>query len=143
MSYNTIIYEVDDKVLTITLNRPEKLNAFTGEMQSELIDALDRADADDNVRAIIVTGAGLHFALVRTCLLAVTRSNLLSVNLVRLKSHEMVAVCSPYEYLSVRSPLLLPSTDQLLAWVLPCSLPWTCDWLAPMRSLGLCLPAGE
>ena len=61
MSYNTIIYEVDDKVLTITLNRPEKLNAFTGEMQSELIDALDRADADDNVRAIIVTGAGRAF----------------------------------------------------------------------------------
>lgn len=61
MSYNTIIYEVDDKVLTITLNRPDKLNAFTGEMQMEFIDALDRADADDNVRAVIVTGAGRAF----------------------------------------------------------------------------------
>ena len=61
LSYNTIIYEVDDKILTITLNRPEKLNAFTGEMQTEFIDALDRSDADDNIRAVIVTGAGRAF----------------------------------------------------------------------------------
>lgn len=61
MAYNTIIYEVEDNILTITLNRPEKLNAFTREMQTEMIDALDRADADDDVRAIIVTGAGRGF----------------------------------------------------------------------------------
>ena len=53
MAYETIIYEVEDNVLTITLNRPERLNAFTREMQAEMIDALDRADADDEVRAII------------------------------------------------------------------------------------------
>jgi len=58
MTYNAILYQVDDNILTITLNRPEKMNAYTGEMQRELIDALDRADADDDVRAIIVTGSG-------------------------------------------------------------------------------------
>ena len=61
MSYNTIIYDVEDGILTLTLYRPEKLNAFTGEMLTEMIDAFDRADADDEVRAIIVTGAGRAF----------------------------------------------------------------------------------
>ena len=61
MSYEQIIYEVDEGVLTLTLNRPEKLNAFTRIMMDEMIDAFDRADADDNVRAIIVTGAGRAF----------------------------------------------------------------------------------
>lgn len=61
MDYTTILYDVDDSILTITLNRPEKLNAFSGEMRVELTDAIDRADKDDNVRAIIVTGAGRGF----------------------------------------------------------------------------------
>jgi enoyl-CoA hydratase/carnithine racemase len=61
MAYETIIYEVSENILTITLNRPEKLNAFTGQMMTEMINAFDRADADDNVRAIIVTGAGRGF----------------------------------------------------------------------------------
>jgi enoyl-CoA hydratase/carnithine racemase len=61
MAYETILYEVRDNILTITLNRPEKLNAFTGQMMTEMIDAFDRADADDDVRAIIVTGAGRGF----------------------------------------------------------------------------------
>jgi enoyl-CoA hydratase/carnithine racemase len=61
MAYQTILYDVADNILTITLNRPEKLNAFTGEMMNEMIDAFGRADADDNVRAIIVTGAGRGF----------------------------------------------------------------------------------
>lgn len=61
MSYETILYEVEDGILTITLNRPEKLNAFTVTMMNELIDAFDRADADDAVRAVIVTGAGRAF----------------------------------------------------------------------------------
>lgn len=62
MSYEQILYDVDaDGILTITLNRPEKLNAFTATMRDELIDAFDQADADDNVRAIIVTGAGRAF----------------------------------------------------------------------------------
>ena len=61
MSYETILYEVEDHILTLTLNRPEKLNAFTRDMQHEMVDALDRADADDDIRAIIVTGAGRAF----------------------------------------------------------------------------------
>lgn len=61
MSYETIRYAVSDNILTITLNRPEKLNAFTGKMMQELIDAFDRADADDAVGAIIVTGEGRAF----------------------------------------------------------------------------------
>jgi enoyl-CoA hydratase/carnithine racemase len=61
MAYETILYSVEDQILTITLNRPEKLNAYNATMQAELIDAFDKADADDNVRAIIVTGAGRGF----------------------------------------------------------------------------------
>lgn len=61
MAYEQISYEIEDNILTITLNRPEKLNAFTHVMRDELIDAFDRADEDDDVRAIIVTGAGRAF----------------------------------------------------------------------------------
>jgi enoyl-CoA hydratase/carnithine racemase len=61
MSYQHVLYDVQDKILTITLNRPEKLNSFVRGMVEELIDCFDRADADDNVRAIIVTGAGRGF----------------------------------------------------------------------------------
>jgi enoyl-CoA hydratase/carnithine racemase len=61
MPYETILYEVAEQILTITLNRPEKLNAFNATMQRELIEAFDAADKDDNVRAIIVTGAGRAF----------------------------------------------------------------------------------
>lgn len=61
MDYKTIKYEVEDNILTITLHRPDKMNAFTGEMMQELIDAFDRSDADDNVRAVIVTGEGKAF----------------------------------------------------------------------------------
>lgn len=58
MPYETIRYEVADNILTITLNRPDKLNAVTDRMIGELLDAIDRADRDDGVRAIIFTGAG-------------------------------------------------------------------------------------
>lgn len=61
MDYSTILYDVEDGILTITLNRPEALNSFTNDMLVEMIDACDRADADDNVSAIIVTGAGRAF----------------------------------------------------------------------------------
>jgi enoyl-CoA hydratase/carnithine racemase len=61
MSFEEIRYETADHVLTITLNRPERLNAFTPTMGRELIEAFDRADADDDVRAIIVTGEGRGF----------------------------------------------------------------------------------
>jgi len=61
MPYETITYEVAEQILTLTLNRPDKLNAFTGQMMAEMIDAFDKADTDDDVRAIIVTGAGRGF----------------------------------------------------------------------------------
>ncbi|HEY4996622.1 MAG TPA: crotonase/enoyl-CoA hydratase family protein [Solirubrobacteraceae bacterium] len=56
-----ITTEVSDRVLTITLNRPERLNAWTGQMGGELMAAFDRSDADDEVRVVIVTGAGRGF----------------------------------------------------------------------------------
>jgi enoyl-CoA hydratase/carnithine racemase len=58
MNFDEIIYDVSDRVATITLNRPDKLNAFTNRMLKEIIAAMDLADADDEVRAIIFTGAG-------------------------------------------------------------------------------------
>ncbi len=61
MSFQEIRYEVADHVLTVTLDRPERLNAFTTTMGHELIEAFDRADADDDVRVIIVTGEGRGF----------------------------------------------------------------------------------
>jgi enoyl-CoA hydratase/carnithine racemase len=61
MNYETIRYEVDAAIATITLNRPERLNAFTLTMARELVRAFDEADADDAVRAVIVTGAGRAF----------------------------------------------------------------------------------
>jgi enoyl-CoA hydratase/carnithine racemase len=56
-----ITTELADHVLTITLNRPDRLNAWTHTMFGELMEAFDRADADDEVRAVIVTGAGRAF----------------------------------------------------------------------------------
>jgi enoyl-CoA hydratase/carnithine racemase len=61
MEYEQIRYEVDDHVLTVTLDRPERLNAFTPTMGRELIEAFYRADADDDVRAVIMTGTGRGF----------------------------------------------------------------------------------
>ena len=61
MEFQEIRYEIADGLLTITLNRPERLNAFTPRMGRELIEAFDHADDDDQVRAIIVTGEGRGF----------------------------------------------------------------------------------
>jgi enoyl-CoA hydratase/carnithine racemase len=61
MDSQEILYEVRDRVATVTLHRPDKLNAFTRRMRDELIGAFGRADADDEVRAVIVTGAGRAF----------------------------------------------------------------------------------
>jgi len=61
MSYEQIQYEASDGILTLTLHRPEKLNAFTAKMAGELIDAFDAADADDDVRVVVVTGSGRAF----------------------------------------------------------------------------------
>ena len=61
MEYQEIRYAVEDGIACVTLHRPDKLNAFTSRMLAELLDALDRIDADDAVRAVIVTGAGRGF----------------------------------------------------------------------------------
>jgi enoyl-CoA hydratase/carnithine racemase len=59
--YSEIDYLVADRIATITLSRPDQLNAFTQVMRDELIDAFDRADSDDDVRAVVVTGRGRAF----------------------------------------------------------------------------------
>ena len=61
MNYNTLSWSVVDRVLTLTLNRPEQLNSFTVEMANELVDAFGRASEDDSVGAVVVTGAGRAF----------------------------------------------------------------------------------
>lgn len=61
MSYQTLMYQVADGILTLTLNRPDQLNAFTVEMANELVDAFQRAGRDEAVKAIVVTGAGRAF----------------------------------------------------------------------------------
>ena len=61
MELQEIRYDVGERIATITLHRPERMNAFTVRMCHELIAALDRADADDEVRVVIVTGAGKAF----------------------------------------------------------------------------------
>ena len=61
MAYETVLYDVADRICTITLNRPEKLNAWTRQMHFDLKDAMYRAGADAEVRAIILTGAGRGF----------------------------------------------------------------------------------
>ena len=61
MEFTQIRYEIDGPAAVITLDRPEQLNAFTPTMVKELVAAFDAADADDDVRAVIVTGAGRVF----------------------------------------------------------------------------------
>jgi enoyl-CoA hydratase/carnithine racemase len=59
--YGQILYEVDEAVAVVTLNRPDKLNAMTAQMGAEMSDAMAEADEDDAVRAVVVTGAGKGF----------------------------------------------------------------------------------
>ncbi len=61
MEHTTIATELSDRILTITLDRPDRLNAFTVPLQRELCDALDRVDADPEVRVVVITGRGRGF----------------------------------------------------------------------------------
>ena len=61
MRFETLLYDVADRVATVTLNRPDRLNAVNTTMIRELVEAFDAADGDDGVRAVIVTGAGRAF----------------------------------------------------------------------------------
>jgi enoyl-CoA hydratase/carnithine racemase len=60
-SFETLLLDVEDGIATITLNRPDKLNAFTSQMMLDLIAAFDATDADDAVKVVIITGAGRAF----------------------------------------------------------------------------------
>ena len=61
LAYETLEVEIRERILTVTLNRPERLNAFNVQMLQDLLRVLDQADADDEVRVVIVTGAGRGF----------------------------------------------------------------------------------
>ena len=61
MSFETIKYDLQDGIVTLTLNRPERLNAFTGQMLNDMLKALDQYDADNSARVMVVTGAGRGF----------------------------------------------------------------------------------
>ena len=61
MSYETLLYEVSEHVVTITFNRPEKMNTWNAQVASELSEAMLKANTDDEVRAIVLTGAGRAF----------------------------------------------------------------------------------
>jgi enoyl-CoA hydratase/carnithine racemase len=61
MAYEQIIYDVSDRVATLTLNRPDKLNAWTSTMEQEFVEALASAEHDEEVRVIVLTGAGRGF----------------------------------------------------------------------------------
>ncbi len=62
MSYRTIRYDVEDDLLVLRLDRPDKMNAFTVEMSEELVDAFRKVNSDDRVRAVVVTGSGRAFS---------------------------------------------------------------------------------
>ena len=61
MTYQHILYEVSDKIATITLNRPDRMNAWTATMERDVRHAMEAAAGDDNVRVIVLTGAGRAF----------------------------------------------------------------------------------
>ena len=61
MAYETLLTSLDAGVLTVTLDRPDRLNAFTGTMMTELLEAFDEIDSNDEIRVVIVTGAGRGF----------------------------------------------------------------------------------
>ena len=58
MAYSQILFEVEDRVATITLNRPEQMNTWTSVMSGELSQAMHRCNEDDEIRAVVLTGAG-------------------------------------------------------------------------------------
>ncbi len=60
-TFETLLLDIQDGIATVTLNRPEKMNSFTAQMRDDLVAAFDATDADDAVRAVIITGAGRAF----------------------------------------------------------------------------------
>lgn len=76
MPFETILFEIAEGVATLTLNRPDKLNAFTGAMHIELREALRRVREDSSASALLITGAGRGFALTKQALIASPRNSL-------------------------------------------------------------------
>lgn len=67
-TFSALDRSVDDRVLTLTLNRPDELNSFTPTIAAELVHAFNRASVDDSVRAVVITGGGLWPNYCRVCL---------------------------------------------------------------------------
>ena len=128
MSYEQILYEAQDSIATLTLNRPEKLNAWTNVLEQEVRHALTEATADAAIRVIILTGAGRGFC---------AGADMALLNAVRERSETAAATESPMAFPGpipggldlprhspidmrisppYRSPLLLPSTVRSPAW---------------------------
>lgn len=61
MSYDHILYELSDTTAVVTINRPDKMNTWNAGVAGDLSQALDQANMDDNVRAVVITGAGRAF----------------------------------------------------------------------------------
>ena len=61
MSYEDIIYDKSERIATLTFNRPDRLNAITNLMRSEILEAMKDASADDDVRVVVIKGAGKGF----------------------------------------------------------------------------------
>src|SRR3954468_8789527 len=61
MSYKCLLYEIQDRVAMLTLNRPERLNALGDTLREDLYDAIQKSQADDNVGVLVITGAGRGF----------------------------------------------------------------------------------
>ena len=80
-SYETLLTEIEDGVLTITLNRPDKLNAFNPPMSRDMLDIFGRINEDDSIRAVIVTGKAQHATVFcRTSRIAVTKHIAAAIN---------------------------------------------------------------
>ena len=60
-TFETLLYDVQDGIATVTLHRPEKMNAFTTQMRDDLVAVFDETDKNDDVRVVIITGAGKAF----------------------------------------------------------------------------------
>src|SRR4051812_31623175 len=120
MCKSTITYDVSDHIATITLDVPERLNAFGPAMSTELIDAFDQVDADDDVRVVIVTGAGER-AFVRALILAGARTRSVSSLKEMRRCSATLAAASRCACLNAASPLSGPSTALRSASAPPCS----------------------
>ena len=130
MNYETLSCDLSEHILTVTLNRPEKLNAFTVTMANELIDVFTTASDNDEVRAIIVTGAGRAFCAGMD--LAV------SGNVFGLDESQHPTMKDMHERLD--DPAIVKGVRDTGGRVSLsiCSCRWTFVWLQKMLALALC-----